>query len=176
MYALVLLAPKLKNLPVEEEAPTISLWVILVIVAAVILALGAVILLLALKKQKPQEELCSNCGKVIMADWPRCMFCKQARGSGKAAITFLSGPKQGKTLDLDGPVTTIGTAPGSTVTLNDAGVSRKHAGIRKTDGGFELADLGSTNGVYVNGEKVAKRKLQLGDVIRVGTTEMVFKN
>jgi Inner membrane component of T3SS, cytoplasmic domain len=177
MYALVLLAPKLKNLPVPEEEPGISLWVILVIVAGVILALGAVILLLALKKQKPAEEICSNCGKVIMADWPRCMFCKTARGGGgKASLAFLSGPMQGRTLDLDGPVTTIGSAPGSTVTLNDAGVSRKHAGIRKTAEGFELADLGSTNGVYVNGEKVAKRKLQLGDVIRVGTTEMVFKN
>ena len=42
--------------------------------------------------------------------------------------------------------------------------------------GYELADLGSTNGVYVNGERVAKRKLQLGDVIRVGATEMIFKS
>jgi pSer/pThr/pTyr-binding forkhead associated (FHA) protein len=84
----------------------------------------------------------------------------------------------GKTIALDTEVTTIGSAPGSTVTLKDAGVSRKHAGIRRlTDGdsGYELADLGSTNGVYVNGEKVAKKKLQLGDVIRVGASEMVFK-
>ena len=42
--------------------------------------------------------------------------------------------------------------------LTDTGVSRKHVGIRRVDGGFELADLGSTNGVYVNGEKVARRR------------------
>ena len=60
--------------------------------------------------------------------------------------------------------------------LADPAVSRKHAGIRKVESNYELADLGSTNGVYVNGEKVAKKKLALGDVIRVGTTEMVFKN
>ena len=60
--------------------------------------------------------------------------------------------------------------------LSDTGVSRKHVGIKKNDVGYELADLGSTNGVYVNGEKVARRKLEVGDVIRVGTTEMVFRS
>jgi hypothetical protein len=171
----VLLAPTLKNLPVPEEPPT-SPWVIFVIVAAGVLGLGVLILLLALKKGKPQEVPCSNCGKIIMADWPRCMFCKTPRGSKKASLEFVSGPMMGRTIDLDGPVTSIGSAPGSTVTLTDNGVSRKHAGIRKVDGAFELADLGSTNGVYVNGEKVNKRTLALGDVIRIGSTEMIFKN
>ena len=64
---------------------------------------------------------------------------------------------------------------GNTVLLTDTGVSRKHVGIKRVEGGYELADLGSTNGVYVNGEKVARRKLEVGDVIRVGTTEIVFR-
>jgi hypothetical protein len=171
---LVLLAPNLKNLPVVEEPPT-SPWLIFILVAAGVLALGVLILLLALKRGKPEEVPCANCGKIIMADWPRCMFCKAPRGSKKASLEFLSGPMMGRTLDLDGPVTTIGTAPGSTVTLNDTGVSRKHAGIRKADGGYELADLGSTNGVYVNGHKMPKKTLEPGDIIRVGNTEAVFK-
>ena len=54
-------------------------------------------------------------------------------------------------------------------------MSRKHAGIRKVDGAYELADLGSTNGVYVNGHKVPKKTLEPGDIIRVGNTEAVFK-
>jgi Inner membrane component of T3SS, cytoplasmic domain len=172
---LILLAPTLKNLPQVEEPPS-SPWLLFVLVAVGVLAVGGLILLLALRKQKSEETVCGNCGKIILAEWPRCMFCKQPRGSKKASLEVISGPLQGQTIALDGAVTTIGSAPGSTVQLNDNGVSRKHAGIRKGDGGFELADLGSTNGVYVNGEKVAKRKLQLGDVIRVGTTEMVFKN
>jgi FHA domain-containing protein len=172
---LALLAPTLKNAAAAEESPGIPLWMILTIVAVAVVALGAVFLLLAVRKGKATEERCANCGKVMMSDWPRCMFCKTPRGMKKAALEFVSGPMAGRTLDLDGPVTTIGSAPGSTVTLADPGVSRKHAGIRKTAGEYELADLGSTNGVYVNGEKVAKRRLQLGDVIRIGTTEMVFK-
>jgi hypothetical protein len=173
---LILLAPTLKELAAEQpEEPGVSIWLILVLVAAGVLLLGGLILVLALRRAKPKELPCPSCGKIMMESWSQCMFCKAPRELRKASIEFLSGPMMGRTIDLEGPVTTIGTAPGSTVTLNDTGVSRKHAGIRKADGGYELADLGSTNGVYVNGEKVAKRKLQLGDVIRVGTTEMVFK-
>ena len=87
----------------------------------------------------------------------------------------MTGPLQGRSVQLDAEVTTIGSAPGSTVVLSDNGVSRKHAGIRKANGAYEIADLGSSNGIYVNGEKVAKKQLKLGDVIRVGTTEMIFK-
>ena len=173
----VLLAPTLKDLAAEQpDEPGVSIWLILILVAVGVLVLGGLILLLAVKRGKPKEIPCPNCGKIMMESWPQCMFCKTPRGARKASLEFLSGPMMGRTIDLDGPVTTIGSAQGSTVHLNDTGVSRKHAGIRKADGGYELADLGSTNGVYVNGEKVAKRKLQIGDVIRVGTTEMVFKS
>ena len=76
---------------------------------------------------------------------------------------------------LERDVTTIGSVDGNTVLLKDTGVSRKHVGIRKVGGGFELADLGSTNGVFVNGEKAARRRLVAGDIIRIGTSEAVFK-
>ena len=180
----VLLAPvaeptsSVPGAAVADGGSTAVSWWLYVVIAAVILAAGAAALVLSLRKKpsEAQEEPCPNCGKVMMPDWPRCMFCKTPRGFRQAALEVVSGPLLGRTIVLDLEVTTIGSAPGSTVTLSDAGVSRKHAGIRHADGGFELADLGSTNGVYVNGEKVARRKLRLGDVIRVGTTEMVFKN
>ena len=77
--------------------------------------------------------------------------------------------RSGRTINLDGEVTTIGTAPGSTVVLNDSGVSRKHAGIRRVGTSYELADMGSTNGVYVNGERISgRRAVQLSDVIQIG--------
>ena len=40
---------------------------------------------------------------------------------------------------------------------------------------IELADLGSTNGVYVNGHRMGKKVLVTGDIMRVGNTEMVFR-
>lgn len=63
---------------------------------------------------------------------------------------------------------------GNTIVLADPGVSRKHAGIRRDEGAYELADFGSTNGVYVNGQRVPKKALAAGDVVRVGNTEAVF--
>lgn len=152
-------------------------WWLFGVVAGVVIGVGVALLVVSQRRGAAAgEERCAKCGKVMMADWPRCMFCKAPRGAPKAAsLEVTSGPLHGRSIPLEAEVTTIGSAPGSTVQLSDAGVSRKHAGIKKADGGFELADLGSTNGVYVNGERVARRKLQAGDVIRVGATEMVFK-
>ena len=173
---LSLLAPTIKTIDPTAEADGGVPWWIFVVVACTVLALGALILVMAMRKgSAPKEVPCSKCGKIIMADWPACMFCKTPRAAKAAALEIVTGPLQGRTVPLDAEVTTIGSAPASTVVLTDNGVSRKHAGIRKANGMFEIADLGSSNGIYVNGEKVAKKQLQLGDVIRVGTTEMVFK-
>ena len=152
------------------------LWVLPVIIGAVVLC-GVVLLLLALRKRKrrPAEAPCKSCGRVIPGSWDKCRFCGAATRDLRAELKFLSGPLVGRSVNLDRDVTTIGSAPDNTVPLTDTGVSRKHVGIKKNDVGYELADLGSTNGVYVNGEKVARRKLEVGDVIRVGTTEMVFR-
>ena len=171
-----LLAPAAQLAPAPAQGAAVPWWMF-ALLALVVIGAGAALLVFSMKKSggAPVEQHCGSCGKVMMPEWPRCMFCKAPRGVKNAALEVVSGPLHGRTIALESEVTTIGSAPGSSVMLSDAGVSRKHAGIRKADGGFELADLGSTNGVYVNGEKVARRKLQLGDVIRVGATEMVFK-
>jgi FHA domain len=180
--AAVLLAAPATGTPSLTPPPESSSdvpWLLFGLVAAVVVGAGVVLLILSQRKSKAAaEERCAKCGKVMMSDWPKCMFCKTPRaqpGLKNAALEVTSGPLLGRNIPLESEVTTIGSAPGSTLQLSDAGVSRKHAGIRKADGGFELADMGSTNGVYVNGERVARRKLQVGDVIRVGATEMVFK-
>lgn len=151
-------------------------WWILVLVVVVVVVVGVSILLLASRRAKGAEVPCRKCGRILLPQWTHCMFCKTPRDDHPAALKFVSGPLAGRTLTLEGEVTTIGSAPGSSILLTDGGVSRKHCGIRVVEGGYELADMGSTNGVYVNGEKVAKKTLQLGDVIRIGTTEIVFKS
>ena len=71
-------------------------------------------------------------------------------------------------------MSSIGTESGSTIVVEDRAVSRRHVGIRRMGDGYELADLGSTNGVFVNGMRVPKQQLVPGDIIRIGSTEMVF--
>ncbi len=118
------------------------------------------------------QKICGGCRRVMLPAWTKCLFCGWAP---VARLEFILGPMANQTLPLTDEVTTIGSVAGNTVVLADPAVSRKHAGIRKVNGEYELADLGSTNGVYVNGHKVPKKTLTPGDIIRVGNTEAVFK-
>jgi pSer/pThr/pTyr-binding forkhead associated (FHA) protein len=52
--------------------------------------------------------------------------------------------------------------------------SRRHAEILPAEGGFALRDLGSTNGTWVNGERIEERALHPGDRIQIGSTEITF--
>jgi hypothetical protein len=143
-----------------------------VIVGGAVLVL-VIIAIAAKKAAKPkQQKVCGGCRRVMLPVWTKCLFCGWAP---VARLEFILGPMANQTLPLDGEVTTIGSVAGNTVVLADPAVSRKHAGIRKVDANYELADLGSTNGVYVNGHKVPKKTLEPGDIIRVGNTEAVFK-
>ena len=142
------------------------------IVGGAVLVL-VIIAIAAKKAAKPkQQKVCGGCRRVMLPVWTKCLFCGWAP---VARLEFILGPMANQTLPLDGEVTTIGSVAGNTVVLADPAVSRKHAGIRKVDANYELADLGSTNGVYVNGHKVPKKTLEPGDIIRVGNTEAVFK-
>lgn len=139
---------------------------------------GAVVLLLVIylmaRKSSPpaSQKICGGCKRVMLPVWTKCLFCGWQPG---ARLEFILGPMANQVLQLSEDVTTIGSVSGATVVLADPAVSKKHAAIRKVESAFELADLGSTNGVYVNGHKVPKKTLEVGDIIRVGNTEAVFK-
>lgn len=71
---------------------------------------------------------------------------------------------------------TIGRSRDCDVVLDDAGVSRRHAEIRPGPDGWTVADLGSTNGVRVNGAEVrGAHSLAPGDRVELGSTEIVFE-
>jgi hypothetical protein len=151
----------------------VSTGALIGIIAAAAIAVLIVIVVIANKSSKPKnQKICGGCRRVMLPVWTKCLFCGWAP---VARLEFILGPMANQTLALAEEVTTIGSVAGNTVVLADPAVSRKHAGIRKVDGNYELADLGSTNGVYVNGHKVPKKTLEPGDIIRVGNTEAVFK-
>ena len=143
------------------------------VIVGVALLLLIVIVMMAKKSSAPKsQKVCGGCHRVMLPVWTKCLFCGWAP---VARLEFILGPMANQQLSLSEEVTTIGSVAGNTVVLADPAVSRKHAGIRKMDSAYELADLGSTNGVYVNGHKVPKKTLEPGDIIRVGNTEAVFK-
>jgi hypothetical protein len=71
---------------------------------------------------------------------------------------------------------TIGRSRDCDIVLEDPGISRRHAQLRRAGEGFAIQDLGSTNGLLVNGERLeGDRPLRSGDVIELGSTEVVFE-
>ncbi len=76
---------------------------------------------------------------------------------------------------LDKPVLTLGRDPSCDLVLDNLAVSRLHAQIRQADGTYVLFDLKSTNGTYVNGQRVeVQRPLNVGDEIRIASYKIVF--
>ena len=74
----------------------------------------------------------------------------------------------------DQPVT-IGRATDAGVRISDTSVSRRHAELRPTAGGWSVVDLGSTNGTRVNGAPITERALADGDTITVGDAVVRFE-
>jgi hypothetical protein len=76
---------------------------------------------------------------------------------------------------LEGPRATIGRSKQVECVLSDPNVSRRHAELRRSQtGDWTVADLGSTNGVKVNGRRVASSRLSPGDQVTLGTTTFLF--
>jgi len=68
----------------------------------------------------------------------------------------------------------IGRSRDCDIQLADANVSRRHAELRQEGASYWIVDLGSTNGLEVNGKRVKRAKLRSGDTITVGSTELTF--
>ncbi len=85
----------------------------------------------------------------------------------------------GERYPLLGSLTVIGRDASADVIIEDAGISRRHSEIRITVDGPRLAcsirDLASTNGTFVNDERVSSSRLEDGDSIRLGQSVLVFR-
>jgi predicted component of type VI protein secretion system len=80
-----------------------------------------------------------------------------------------TGPNPGTTYDLTKEVTLMGRDVSNEIILGDAEISRQHSRLTRTPGGYVLEDLGSTNGTFVNGERLmAPRVLNPGDLVALG--------
>jgi hypothetical protein len=92
------------------------------------------------------------------------------------ALEISEGPQAGKEFTLSG-TPTIGRDPGADIVVDDPEASRRHAQVRQgAGGGWEVEDLGSRNGTYVNDSPIdSPRPLAAGDELRIGTTVLVVK-
>lgn len=94
----------------------------------------------------------------------------EAKNDPRFALRFISGKYQGGEYPLaEGQEIVIGRSSELDMVLVEEMVSRKHARIALTDGTISIEDLGSTNGTFVNGEKVQQGTLREGDRVLIGT-------
>lgn len=94
-----------------------------------------------------------------------------ARGPrSEAALTVLRGENVGSLYPIDADETMIGRSTEVGITLPDDSLSRQHARILRGDGVYTIEDLGSTNGTFVDGERLAApRVLEDGSRIHLGS-------
>lgn len=94
--------------------------------------------------------------------------------AGAALLVVKRGPNAGSRFLLDQPTTSAGRHPDSDIFLDDVTVSRRHAEFRQDDDTFQVVDVGSLNGTYVNREPVDSSELQNGDEVQIGKFRLVF--
>ena len=139
---------------------------------------------------------CAGCGAEVGADNTVCPACGAGLSEPTASfepvgvassaaavapagegpvLVVRKGPQPGERFFIDRGKLTIGRDPESDIFLNDITVSRTHAVVQCEADVVSVADAGSLNGIYVNGEVCDKSVvLRNGDVVQIGTFQMLF--
>src|SRR4029079_6427400 len=103
----------------------------------------------------------------------RCLRAQQLR-SGAGLLVVKRGLNDGSRFLLDRATTTAGRHPNSNIFLDDVTVSRRHAEFRCVSGEFQVVDVGSLNGTYVNRDPVDWAVLANGDEGQIGKFRLGF--
>jgi hypothetical protein len=92
-----------------------------------------------------------------------------------ASVSLIIDGDEAETFWLGKGRATIGRLEGNEISIPDPGLSRHHAEIRSDNGHFLLTDLGSTNGTFLNGKRIAEAELKDGAKITAGGVTLVFR-
>ena len=130
----------------------------------------------------PGDLVCPDCGMKVQGTTTSFEpVALEGRASSKVTpsdegplLVVRKGPQPGERFFLDRPRLVIGRDPKSDIFLNDMTVSREHAVVESDEHGVRVSDAGSLNGTYVNGVVAEKASLNDGDVLQIGTFQMLF--
>ena len=98
------------------------------------------------------------------------------RAPTRGVLIVVSGELAGRRVDVGAQPITIGKGPATLQIADDPAVSTRHAELALRGGAFVVTDLGSTNGTFVNSQRIAQpTRLGDGDLLRFGNTQMKFR-
>lgn len=89
-------------------------------------------------------------------------------------LLVIQGADEGKQFELAEEVISVGRDASNHIRLHDTEISRRHAEFRQTPEGYNLVDIGSANGTFVNNKKIEVVPLQAGDHVAFGQTLLVY--
>ena len=105
--------------------------------------------------------------QIVTGDGARAVVRLPPRDRG--TLIEVVGPVPGAVYAVEGEEIVVGRSPTAGVSVDEQSLSRRHARVFRAAGGFHVEDLDSTNGTFVNGERVrAPRALRDGDRIQIG--------
>jgi two-component system NtrC family sensor kinase len=90
------------------------------------------------------------------------------------SLFVIQGRDQGTRFELDRDMVSLGREAANVIQLHDTEISRRHAELRHQGNAWIVADLGSSNGTYVNGDRIRLHELTSGDRLQIGRTLMLF--
>ena len=94
--------------------------------------------------------------------------------AGQGILVVKRGPNAGSRYVLEGGAVTAGRSPDSDIFLDDVTVSRRHASFVPAGASYEVRDVGSLNGTYLNRERIDAAPLANGDEVQIGKFRLVF--
>ena len=94
--------------------------------------------------------------------------------AGQGVLVVKRGPNAGSRYVLEGSAVTAGRSPDSDIFLDDVTVSRRHASFVPSGSSYEVRDVGSLNGTYLNRERIESAPLANGDEVQIGKFRLVF--
>lgn len=159
-------APPLSRAAQTPQVDPSLLW----IVAGLLLLLILVLVLFWRLRRKPPAEVSLPAAQQDATPAPP---------SVAISLDFIAESDQRMSVSLDKPTFTIGRASDNdivitTPVLKADTVSQHHARLRRDPDGYVVRDLGSTNGVTVNGRRTLENLLQDGDRVQFGEAEAIF--
>lgn len=173
-----------------EKAPfwlrAIIVTVILVLIAIIALVitvrrirrarLAAAAIEEARRAELARRRPCPVCGNLMLPEWKgQCLFCAAPKPPpARFRLTGRAGAWAGQALRFDKDLVTFGAGDHVDVRVPERRVAPEHCGLRDRGNEFILSDFNTELGTFVNGERITQVRLQEGDVIRVGDTELVF--